>query len=48
MSAIRLSARLWAVCRLTGSGLVEMLMADPPASYAEISDQPGLPAVGLG
>jgi RNA polymerase sigma factor (sigma-70 family) len=28
--------------------LVEMLMADPPASYAEISDQLGLPVGSIG
>jgi DNA-directed RNA polymerase specialized sigma24 family protein len=28
--------------------LVELLMADPPASYAEISDQLGLPVGSIG
>ena len=28
--------------------LLEMLMADPPASYAEISDQLGLPVGSIG
>jgi DNA-directed RNA polymerase specialized sigma24 family protein len=28
--------------------LVEMLMSDPPASYAEISDQLGLPVGSIG
>jgi DNA-directed RNA polymerase specialized sigma24 family protein len=28
--------------------LMEMLMADPPASYAEISDELGLPVGSIG
>jgi DNA-directed RNA polymerase specialized sigma24 family protein len=39
-----------ALARLPGHWrrLVEMLMADPPASYAEISDQLGLPVGSIG
>jgi RNA polymerase sigma factor (sigma-70 family) len=39
-----------AISRLPGrwQRLIELLMADPPASYAEISDQLGLPVGSIG
>src|SRR5262249_33133436 len=39
-----------ALSRLPGRSqrLLEMLMADPPASYADISDQLGLPVGSIG
>ena len=47
-SVRRGSARPWRSCPWRWRRLMEMLMADPPASYAEISDELGLPVGSIG
>ena len=48
MSALRSSATPCPSLPRRWQRLLEMLMADPPASYAEISDQLGLPVGSIG
>ena len=47
-SARQTSAGRFPICPLRWQQLLQMLMADPPATYAEISDRLGLPVGSIG